>query len=320
MSEGASKKPLFSGVAVAGVIACALVLAFAIGFPLSLYSYCSALSENEQPIPQHVTVDREDTKTGGGYAEQPPITQFSFGERLLAPIQQQTRTQTTYYAASEPYRWGRQFWCEVNASDYFIALFTLVLAAVTGFLWWSTHKLWKAGEQQLTVVQASVDAVKLTEMARVMVTKVWLPDIAQGKKSPKFQVYFQNYGKTPGFIHRTTLHFAPAIKGTTLESIVSGARGGSYDNGFLLPPTKEDKRATDQYGAEFITAEEFAALTAQKTDLQLFVWGDVRFSPVFGETWVSGFAYRINLTPNRNQKNVEVGGAEHWRFYKADQN
>ena len=169
MSEGAAKKPRFNAMTIIGMVAVAVIIGFAFGFPLSLYSYCSAPPQSEQPVPNHVTVEREETRTGGGYAEQPPITRFSFGERFLAPIQEQTRTQTTYYAASEPYVWGRKFWCEVNASDYFIALFTLVLAAVTGFLWWSTHKLWLAGEEQIAAATTAADAANLSARAAVAI-------------------------------------------------------------------------------------------------------------------------------------------------------
>lgn len=216
---------------------------------------------------------------------------------------------------------------------------TALLALATGGLVFLGFRQVSHAGKTIKATEASVDAIKITEMARIMVTRITLPDLRPGRdKPPKFRVHFHNFGKTPGFIHRTTLHFSPAEKGTALESLFPNARGGSYDNGFPIPPTppteisqpavdddgdplptpESGKPATDQYGTAPITAQELEAMTQRKAKLQLFVWGEVEFSPVFEEHWISKFAYRVNLSEGAGQKCVEVGGADYWRYYKAD--
>jgi hypothetical protein len=223
--------------------------------------------------------------------------------------------------------WLQGFSCEFNIGDFAVGLFTLLLGIATYFLWRETERLARGADDQaekmersIEAANASVEALKMTEMARIYVTRINLESIKSGiNLAPKFRVYFRNYGKTPGFIHSTTLKFALANKRKSLAEIEpSGTRGGTYQNSFMLPPNYEDPGHTDTYGNDALAANEYARMAQDGTGEQLFVWGHVKFSPVFGETWASHFAYRINLTPNAAQKNVTVGGAEYWRYYKLD--
>ncbi|MES0157552.1 hypothetical protein NKJ81_28905 [Mesorhizobium sp. M0018] len=206
-----------------------------------------------------------------------------------------------------------------NNDGLITALATLAIAAFTFTLWTSTRDLGIAGEKQL-------ESLKQSEMANIVVRRVEFIKDKGPTHRPRFRIFFQNFGKTPGFIHTTRLHFAPARSGNEpgiIDAVKENARGGSYNNGFLLPPGAPQP-AGDTYGDRVLNAEEFNRLEASK-DEQLFVWGEVEFSPIFGETiygerWISQFAYRINLTPvsppKTSQKNVSVGGAGYWRYYQ----
>jgi hypothetical protein len=217
--------------------------------------------------------------------------------------------------------WVEKFFSEVNFADAAIATFT-------GLLWWSTRSLWRE-------TSSSLDAIKKSEMAHVLVKGVTLrleKHKAGNLYLPKFNVDFWNYGKTPGFIHRTTIYFTMSPKRTNddgridIDSLVPRARSGTYDNGFSLPPNSSQP-ATDQYGTEPIPAGEMDEMMKAGTDQQLFVWGEVVFSPVFDEKWISGFAYRISLVAARDpttgrmdlfvQKNVSEGGAKYWRYKRV---
>jgi hypothetical protein len=51
--------------------------------------------------------------------------------------------------------------------DWFVALFTAVLSIFTGLLWWSTNKLWKAGERQIGAALKAATAADLSARAAI---------------------------------------------------------------------------------------------------------------------------------------------------------
>jgi hypothetical protein len=314
MSEGAvrrfwkaySRPAQFAGFAAA--------IALAVAIPFIQTPLCSVPEQDRNTAAYRVTIDRENPKQTGPTSGNPTVKKYAVNPVIDGSKREIDRIEATYYAPQKKENWGRRYWCDVNATDYFLVLFTLALAV-------STFLLWRETSRSIEAAKASVEAVKMTEMARIMVTRISLCDMTTGEdKPPKFRVHYRNFGKTPGFIHRTILHFNVGQKGTPIEDLAQSARGGFYDNGFSLPPTEKDKTALDQYGSKPILARDFNDLMAPKplVPVQLFVWGEVLFSPVFDEIWVSGFAYRVDLSPGAEQKCTEVGGAAYWRFYKSD--
>lgn len=308
-------KPPISTSAISAIGAVVLLVLFC-AIPFALLPRICLQEEKSEPVSHEFLIESQQSQSQGAPQQKSAI------KAAPAPLEGKITARgraSPIGNLSERRKvgWLNKFLCEFNIGDFAVGLFTLILAFSTIGLWWTTHRLWKSGEKQIGAVLASVEAVKMTEMARIIVSRVEIPDVTPGRdKPPKFRVYFQNFGKTPGFIHRTTLHFAPAQSRTPLKSVISTARGGTYDNGFLLPPSDKPTGATNSYGGESLAANEFNRLIQSDSEEQLFVWGKVEFSPVFDETWVACFAYRINLRPNNDQKNVAVGGTEHWRYYK----
>ncbi|RWD69073.1 hypothetical protein [Mesorhizobium sp.] len=62
-----------------------------------------------------------------------------------------------------------------HAPDWFVALFTLVLCIFTGLLWWSTRKLWKAGEDQMRLIAENA----LTQSADMRASIIVAEDAAK---------------------------------------------------------------------------------------------------------------------------------------------
>jgi len=64
------------------------------------------------------------------------------------------------YESSSGKDWSKIF--IDHLPDWFVALFTFVLSVFTALLWLSTRKLWKAGEQQISVAKSAAEAAKLS--------------------------------------------------------------------------------------------------------------------------------------------------------------
>jgi hypothetical protein len=156
------------GVAAAIVAAIIFVAGCAYLFLHVLGGYCAGRPLTEKPLSYTLTIRGESRVE---YAT--PDKDAPRGRAPIAKGSQdkaQGRAQPDYEPDSQPSAWWVKFWCEVNGSDFFIALFTLVLAIVTGFLWFATHRLWKAGEGQIAAAtktaEAAIAANKISEAAQ----------------------------------------------------------------------------------------------------------------------------------------------------------
>jgi hypothetical protein len=158
MSNGASES-LWNSQRLAIAVACLIFLSFMIAFPLTLRSYCSASEINQKPISHAFpTNDVSQSHT----ASKPTLI---------------THTIASRPKTNESTSWWFRFWCDVNASDYFIALFTLVLAMVTYFLWRETGRLVKGADDQSIKMRESINeasraATAMEQVASSMATNV----------------------------------------------------------------------------------------------------------------------------------------------------
>ncbi|HEY8697484.1 MAG TPA: hypothetical protein VIM02_07695 [Rhizomicrobium sp.] len=125
-----------------GAVALAVVIPF-IQAPL-----CSVTEQDSATSAYQVTEDRKSSKESDANSIYPTITKFTFGPSLESRIGEIERSQTTYYAPKQKVDWGRKFWCDINAGDYFLVLFTLALAVSTFYLWRETERLAKGADEQ----------------------------------------------------------------------------------------------------------------------------------------------------------------------------
>jgi hypothetical protein len=68
----------------------------------------------------------------------------------------ENKIEGNYYAeqaGEEKSNWSHKFICDTKIGEFSIAVFTLFLVIFTGGLWWSTARLWTAGERQLAAAQ-----------------------------------------------------------------------------------------------------------------------------------------------------------------------
>jgi len=100
--------------------------------------------------------------------------------------------------ANEP---GSEFWPPIygytlKISDSLLIAFTMMLALFTGMLWWSTNKLWKAGEKQ----------ANLTKQALISSQRAWIVvslradgdfEIRNGNAGLSVSLTVHNIGSTP---------------------------------------------------------------------------------------------------------------------------
>jgi hypothetical protein len=228
MSEGVKqKKPIDFGMAIGMALTALAVITFAWAFPEELRSYCSNMQIADKPTPYVLTIKGEAKVEDRKYSQQQAGS--ASAKPLAAEIEASGRVYPAEQPRNEPNAWWQRFWCNVNASDYFVALFTLVLAAVTGFLWFSTHRLWKAGEKQIIAAQTAADAAvksaNTAESAQTTLERpyVFIGDIFQISMAPDKPrtITFKatNYGRTPAVIQivKAELIFSKSIPNVPYE-------------------------------------------------------------------------------------------------------
>lgn len=198
------------------MIAALAIVAFAIGFPVYLRSFCSESYLAEQPVSYAFTIEGENRETHTSDAKNVARGTVATKGAADAQIAAHGRADPQQEPRHQPDGWWLRFWCEVNASDYFIALFTLVLATVTGFLWYSTHLLWQAGEKQIAAAQKSAD---IAEKALLDSDRPWIfpreVHIQDRNSSATlhipnnffFSVCLENAGNSPAFPQECVIKF-----------------------------------------------------------------------------------------------------------------
>ncbi len=127
--------------------------------------------------------------------------------------------------------------------DWFVALFTAVLSLFTGLLWWSTDKLWKAGERQMALIgknaemqsadmrrsiEAAEHANQISRDSLISSQRPWLTLIVliqSDFKSDKntgslgLEVTVENVGNGPAFAIKCMISTYPGKhKGTEIEA------------------------------------------------------------------------------------------------------
>jgi|GEM_PF-4459250 len=194
-----------------------LVVGFAVLFPTWLSVRCSSSHYPEQPNLAHANVTSAADPNANNSGDKSAARKSVPLKGVVAESSHHQSSEGHNHPAQQSSEWGRQFWCEVNASDYFIALFTFALAGVTLLLWYSTHLLWKSGEQQ---VRLSRDALVLVERPFVFPDSLTVKEILDNKtnrpSSWRITVQWRNSGKTPAL--RTITHWNSTIRSEELPN------------------------------------------------------------------------------------------------------
>jgi hypothetical protein len=98
-----------------------------------------------------------------------------------------------------------------HAPDWFVAVFTGLLAFITYRLVQSSNKLWEASERQIIVAEKAAEAAAISASYIPLVERAYLTgggpiELSDGQR--RFRVEVANYGKTPAFLHHFDVKFA----------------------------------------------------------------------------------------------------------------
>ncbi len=176
-----------------------------------------------------------------------------------------------------------------HTPDWFVAIFTLLLAFITYRLVASTNRLWEAGERQLKIAGKTASVAINVERPYVYVSEIELRRVPLPEgEGPPADVYvpvftFTNYGRTPAFVTRVGYNHAvvdklpdePAYHFTddlTVELVIRP--GESYP--FML-----------EQPWMFIGAEQRAKIMVGK--MYPRCWGQIRYRDFLGGVGETGF-------------------------------
>ena len=108
---------------------------------------------------------------------------------------------------------GSEFWpplfgIRLKISDTLLVLFTLVLAIVTGGLWFSTRKMWQETKKSAQAALETAESIKLSERAYVKISHlppglvgVDLPEeMNRTRKGYIVNIQIKNFGRTPATV------------------------------------------------------------------------------------------------------------------------
>jgi len=306
-------------------------IAAAVAIPFIQEPLCAVADSESNPATYEVTVERPYHADTEAQPESPSLSKFTFGASVGASNTEIEHTESRYYAAQQKEDWRRKYWCDVNASDYFLVLFTLALAVSTFFLWRETERLAEGADDQAKKMQASIDATQLmaknilrAQRPLIVSTNVRFGD---PKRKPSKIV-------VPGSVD-VSLYCDYANRGNAvgyLKAVWFEIDWGDTPGPISLP-SKDDQVLLDfmavKPDAIFMSPEPAVpSLRVDEKRLfaghdQMFVHGWVRYTDVHQVMRRSGFCYVAypDATLKQDVKDViftEAGPAEYWYDIEED--
>ena len=107
-------------------------------------------------------------------------------------------------------------WLDDRSHDFWLAFLTGIIAVFTACLWWSTRRLWLAGEKQILVAKTAADAAKASADASLIALRPWLSCKVEivgpvtfkpkGDALFKFKFIVKNVGRSPAMDVSFTPH------------------------------------------------------------------------------------------------------------------
>ena len=163
-------------------------------------------------------------------------------------------------------------WLKSVDHDVWLTLSTVLIAVFTGCLWWSTRKLWKAGERQLRVMQRSHLAVEPHGV---------VPLLAETHTIGRINI--RNVGNVPAKNVRWFMNQDVSSDGMRKDFPITEKEFGQSN---IVPP------GIAMYFSQnnAISDEDANAIVGGAA--YYFVWGIVRYSDVFGGDRFTRFCHR----------------------------
>lgn len=271
-----------------------------------LFLFCgsSAHCENRQLFPERPQVETQQEAKGSVENQDSSKNQTPFW----------TLTQNEYPSTESEHGGdeGTEYWptflgLKLKITDSLLALFTCVLALLTGHLAGSTKKLWVSTEtlayaaveqckdmkDSIAAAQTSANAAKRSADAAIAVQlpKVFLSNVSlfgvgiptNDLKVAKVRASVINYGNTPAFITREAfeLIIAPSLPITPVYD-----RAFDAIDGTVIQPNKSHP-LTEAVSRQVLSDQDIADI--QFGSLQMWVYGFVMYTDFLGEPHGTGF-------------------------------
>jgi hypothetical protein len=161
-------------------------------------------------------------------------------------------------------------WVGDRSHDFWLALLTGVIALFIGLLWWSTRKLWRAGEKQLRITQRSHLAIEPSGV---------FPLVAPQTVG---RISIRNVGGVPARNVRWFMHQEVT---SNLQVKVFPIQENDMGQRNVVPPG-----IAMDFGQSWpITSSQIAEI---KRGSAYYVWGIVRYTDVFGGDRFTRFCHR----------------------------
>src|SRR5271163_3868496 len=199
---------------------------------------------------------------------------------------------SSYCADNASYKtdqWAHKYYCDIRIADFFIALFTAMLAAVTILVvvvgWIQARHL----RQSVNAARESADVLANIESPYLFVTSVQLAHLTVGPLGtyPRIDYNFGNHGKTPAVLRELCgeMHLISSLPLSPLYNPDKIARGNQVISAGL-----NSNIYSANLTGEFGDAEHIAFMNGERT---FFIFGYAKYDDVFGRCHSFGFAFRV---------------------------
>ena len=180
-------------------------------------------------------------------------------------------------------------------SGSFSAIFTAIVAAFTGLLWWVIRNHYrilkgslKAAQQTAAAARQTADATRGPEFPGVFMTNMELksdridtsPDRAL--KVGRYAVRFTNIGRTPAYVSHISLNFEVRDK-LPFDPVYH--RTTDMDHVHFIQPNIE----TDETELHFMIEPDDVVQDILEKKTRLWVYGYIAFNDFLGDEYRSGF-------------------------------
>jgi hypothetical protein len=270
-------------------------IAVAVAIPFIQSPLCAIAESNSDPASYRVTIERPYHTENDSQGVSPGISHFTFGPSVYSPVEEIERTQSTYYAAQQKEDWGRRYWCDIKATDYFLVLFTFFLAISSSLqIYWMARTVREATVQHETSERAFVFldefVSELTTLADQDFVPESLSDVIPELWVTRFVVIprWRNSGTTPTRNMRLQVNWDIAgvrQVGTyrqTDEKLFVAPRGTALSEEIEMPGL----------GGGIFNSE------------RMLIWGRADYDDVFGGHHFCEWCFRVR--PDRHRRGIPL--------------
>jgi hypothetical protein len=208
-------------------------------------------------------------------------------------------TNASNHAGNKPRHWGRDFWCEVKATDVALALFTFFLVAIGAWQGWQLKQTVDATREignaaiavELPIVRASyIGPDMLSTPEPIEDNGPYGGHVVQDGPLTKYSVVsdieFKNYGRTPAFVKNISVGFTV---GNTLPTIPTFTKTVPCAPNVQSIKTDEERRIEIDF---MITLTDEQILAVNGLTLPIWLYCLLRYEDAISRLHEAGFCWQ----------------------------